>query len=191
MATSTRSGAPRAGFTLIELVVTVTLVSIVALVAVPLYEVTVARAHESELRSALRQIRSALDAYKAAADTGAIARGAADSGYPPDLKTLVDGVDVIAGPIGAAAAPANGAPGMVGTLGGPSSMADASPGRMVFLRQVPRDPFFEDQSVAPELQWNLRAYGALRGDFGSGSDVYDVSSRSIATGLNGIPLKDW
>jgi len=64
-----RARQPRLrGFTLIELVVTLALVSLMAMVAVPLYEVTSIRMKEMELRTALRQIRTALDAYKDAAD---------------------------------------------------------------------------------------------------------------------------
>jgi prepilin-type N-terminal cleavage/methylation domain-containing protein len=214
------------GFTLIELVVTLTLVSVLAMVAVPLYEVTVTRSKESELRSALREIRTALDAYKTAADTGVISKGLADSGYPPTLKTLVEGVDTIATPINGAGggnpSSTNGAPGFGGANGfgasggfgggaggggfgsgsgiasgspqggSPASVTpDAIPSHMVFLRQVPRDPFFEDQSVPPDQQWNLRAYGAMPGDFSGGADVYDVTTKSTATGLNGIAYKDW
>jgi general secretion pathway protein G len=81
------------GFTLIELVVTLALVGIVALTALPLYEVTMTRMRETELRAALRTLRNALDAYKAAADTNLVAKGALESGYPPSLDVLVAGVD--------------------------------------------------------------------------------------------------
>jgi len=229
-----RTARAARGFTLIELVVTLTLVSVLAMVAVPLYEVTVTRSKESELRSALREIRTALDAYKTAADAGIISKGLADSGYPPTLKTLVDGVDTIATPVsgaggGVTGVNSNSAPGFgAGNAFGPgnggaglgngnalgsgnggigagngiasgspqsgspaSASVDAIPSHMVFLRQIPRDPFFEDQTVAPDLQWNLRAYGAMPGDFSGGPDVYDVTTKSTATGLNGIPYKDW
>ena len=210
------------GFTLIELVVTLTLVSVLAMVAVPIYEVTVTRSKESELRSALREIRTALDAYKAAADGGIISKGIGDSGYPPSLKTLVEGVDTIATPVSGNGGVnntnttnTNGTPGFGasgfgggGIVGGSiqsgsiqsgspqsgspaSSSVDSIPSHMVFLRQVPRDPFFEDQTVPPDQQWNLRAYGALPGDFSGGADVYDVTTKSTATGLNGIAYKDW
>jgi general secretion pathway protein G len=206
-----RIRVPQHGFTLIELVVTLTLVSVLALVAVPLYEVTATRARESELRTALRTIRSALDAYKYATDNGYISKGTVDSGYPPSLQLLVDGVDTVAAPVngvgnvnGNAGVAMNGAPGMSGGQAGgvnfntngtsqnnSANSAGAIPSRMVFLRQVPRDPFYEDQSVAPNQQWNLRAYGSSPGDFGEGADVYDVSSKSTAVGLNGVPYKDW
>jgi len=195
------------GFTLIELVVTLVLVSVLALVSVPLYEVTVTHAKESELRHALREIRDALDAYKLATDTGVVAKDVGTSGFPPNLRTLVEGVDTVATPMSGSSlannpGAFNGAPGMnaaPGAGGGaappPAAAASANaatvPAHMVFLRQIPRDPFFEDQSVAPELQWNVRAYGAMPGDFSGGADVYDVSSKSEAIGRNGIAYKDW
>jgi general secretion pathway protein G len=80
------------GFTLIELVITVAIVALLASVALPLAEVTVQRNKEKDLRVALREIRSAIDAYKRAADEGAIERKADESGYPPSLNVLVEGV---------------------------------------------------------------------------------------------------
>jgi general secretion pathway protein G len=80
------------GFTLIELVITVAIVALLASVALPLAEVTVQRNKEKDLRVALRDIRSAIDAYKRAADDGMIERAADASGYPPTLATLVEGV---------------------------------------------------------------------------------------------------
>jgi general secretion pathway protein G len=80
------------GFTLVELVITVAIVALLASVALPLAEVTVQRNKEKDLRHALREIRGAIDAYKKAADDGAIERKADESGYPPTLATLVEGV---------------------------------------------------------------------------------------------------
>ena len=80
------------GFTLIELMVTLTILALLASVALPLAELQVQRSRESELRSTLREIRGAIDAYKRAADDGRIERAADASGYPPSLAALVEGV---------------------------------------------------------------------------------------------------
>ena len=162
--TATRRRRLPAGFTLIELVVTVALVGLLALVSVPLFEITTTRLREQELRAALREIRTALDAYRAAADTGVVAKGAADSGYPPSLEALTQGVD---------------------------SPKSASGRRVVFLRRVPRDPFAPDPSLAPSQQWATRSYGSPPDDPQPGPDVYDVASRSRRTGLNGVAYKEW
>ena len=154
------------GFTLIELVVTLALVGVVALTALPLYEVTATRMKEVELRGALRTIRTALDAYKTATESGQIARTALESGYPPTLEVLVEGVEA-----------AHETPG--------------APARVVFLRQIPRDPFTPDASVAPAQQWVTRSYGSPPDDPQSGTDVFDVASNSPRVGSNGVPYRQW
>lgn len=80
------------GFTLIELLITVTILALLASVALPLAELTVQRNREAELRHSLRELRAAIDAYKAASDEGRIERKADQSGYPPSLAALVEGV---------------------------------------------------------------------------------------------------
>jgi len=180
--------SPSGGFTLIELVVTLALVSLMAMVSVPLYEVTAIRMKEMELRTALRQIRTALDAYKDAADSGKIQKDPSDSGYPPSLKVLVEGVDA------AQTAPVLGGPTSSpssSTSSSSSSLSSDAPTKLMFLRQVPRDPFTPDPSVAPEDQWDTRAYGSPPSDPQPGKDVYDVMSKSTAVGSNGIAYKDW
>ena len=80
------------GFTFIELMITVAIVALLASIALPLAEVTVQRNKEKDFRHALREIRGAIDAYRRAADEGAIERKADASGYPETLAVLVEGV---------------------------------------------------------------------------------------------------
>jgi general secretion pathway protein G len=80
------------GFTFIEVMITVAIVALLASIALPLAEMTVQRNREQDFRHALRDIRTAIDAYKRAADEGAIERKADESGYPPTLAALADGV---------------------------------------------------------------------------------------------------
>jgi general secretion pathway protein G len=153
------------GFTLIELVVTLALVAIVALAVVPFSELMVQRQKEQELHLALRQIRTALDAYKEASDFGSIEKEAGASGYPPSLTVLATGIKDVRDPKG---------------------------GLLTFLRSVPRDPFFNrDVSTPAEDTWNVRAYGSAGDSLQPGADVYDVSSKSDRVGINGIPYKQW
>ena len=82
------------GFTLIELIVATSILVILTGMAIPLARVTIKREKERELRHALWQMRDAIDRYKDAADRGAFQIKVGSEGYPPDLQTLVDGVDV-------------------------------------------------------------------------------------------------
>ncbi|MFZ2540274.1 MAG: type II secretion system protein [Gallionella sp.] len=154
------------GFTLIEILVTVAIVGVMASVVLPMMELTVQRSKEQELRSALREIRGALDAYLVAGQEGRIAHSVTMSGYPPSLKTLVDGVTDARSPSG-------------------KSM-------IYFLRRIPRDPFYtDDESTAADEQWGIRSYGSSADEPDEGEDVYDVYTRSSGVGLNGIAYKDW
>jgi general secretion pathway protein G len=105
------------GFTLIELVVTAAIVSVLALGVLPFAEKAAQRAKESELRSALREMRLAIDAYKKAWDEGRIAHKLDDTGYPPSLEILVEGVRDVKDPKGR---------------------------KIYFLRRLPRDPVTND-----------------------------------------------
>ena len=82
------------GFTLVELIVATTLLLILTSLALPLARVVIKRERERDLRRALWSMRDAIDRYKDAADRGAIQIKADSLGYPPDLQTLVDGVNV-------------------------------------------------------------------------------------------------
>ena len=82
------------GFTLIELIVATGILVILTGLALPLARVTIKREREHELRRDLWEIRDAIDRYKDAADRGAFQIKVGTEGYPPDLDTLVTGVDV-------------------------------------------------------------------------------------------------
>jgi general secretion pathway protein G len=82
------------GLTLVELIITIAIISILACAALPLAKFQVKRTKERELRRDLWEMRDAIDRYKEAADRGAIQIKADSMGYPPDLQTLVDGVNV-------------------------------------------------------------------------------------------------
>jgi len=82
------------GFTLIELIVATTILMILTTLAIPLARVTIKREKEHELRHDLWEMRDAIDRYKDAADRGAFQTKVGTEGYPPDLDTLVKGVDV-------------------------------------------------------------------------------------------------
>lgn len=83
-----------AGLTLVELIVTVAILGILASAAVPIARFQVKRQKERMLRYDLWQMRAAIDAYKDAADKHAFQTKVDSQNYPPDLQTLVDGVDV-------------------------------------------------------------------------------------------------
>ena len=152
------------GFTLLELLITVAIVGLLASIALPLSEVTAQRNKEQDLRRALREIREALDTYKRAADDGRVARSADESGYPPSLAALVQGVPNAKSPSGA---------------------------RLYFLRRVPHDPFANNPAAAGETTWGLRSFDSPPDAPRPGKDVFDVYSMSGGTGLNGIPYKEW
>ncbi len=153
------------GFTIIELVITVAIISLLASAVVPSAQLIYQRERESELRTALRTLRTAIDAYKTAADTGRIKKKLDQTGYPPDLQTLVDGVD---------------------------DAGSAKEGaKIYFLRSLPRDPFWPDATTPAAETWGLRSYASPPDDPQPGDDVYDVHSRSSRTGLNGVPYHDW
>jgi general secretion pathway protein G len=153
------------GFTLIELVITVAILALLATAVLPSAQLVFQRQRESELREALRTIRTAIDEYKKASDSGRIKKEADKSGYPPDLQTLVDGVDD-------ASSPKEGV-------------------KIYFLRRVPRDPFWPDPTATPADTWGLRSYESPPDDPEPGDDVFDVYSKSSKVGLNGVAYREW
>ena len=89
-----RARSSEDGLTLVELIITIAIISILACAALPVAKFQVKRTKERELRRDLWEMRDAIDRYKEAADRGAIQIKADSLGYPPDLQTLVDGVNV-------------------------------------------------------------------------------------------------
>ena len=150
------------GYTFIELVIVASMIMVLAAAIMPLTKVTMQRAREAELRHALREMRTAIDKFKDAADTGLIGTLALKAGaenYPPDLQTLVDGV-----------AAAN----------------DATGRKLKFLRRVPIDP------MTRGAEWGLRSYqDDPKSTRWGGQDVFDVHTTSEGTGLDGTKYKDW
>lgn len=111
-----KKGKDAAGVTLIELIIAMAILSILMSGILPLSYMTYKRSREIELRQNLRIVRNALDAYKKKVDDGLIPKETDDSGYPPDLTTLVEGV----------------------------ASSDAVPVTFKFLRRIPRDPMTEN-----------------------------------------------
>jgi general secretion pathway protein G len=152
------------GFTFIELVVTLAIMAVLATVAVPQLQIAVQRDRERQLRSALAEVRDAIDAYKRAADAGRIVVKLGESGYPPSLDVLVEGV---------------------------ADQRSPTKRTIYFLRRVPRDPFAEDRIEDASQTWGLRSYASPHDDPQEGDDVFDVYSRSTKSGLNGVAYRQW
>ena len=92
-----RTRTAQRGFTLLELIVAATILSILTLLALPLARVTIQREREKELRADLWEMRDAVDRYKDAADKNMFQTKVDSMNYPPDLDTLVKGVDIAGG----------------------------------------------------------------------------------------------
>ena len=88
----TRKVARSNGFTLIELMVSLAILASLAAALLPMTELMARRSQEQALKEGLRDIRSAIDAYKQASDDGEIAKVLGATGYPADLSVLVSGV---------------------------------------------------------------------------------------------------
>jgi general secretion pathway protein G len=150
------------GYTFVELVVVAGIIMILALAAMPLARVTAQRQREVELRAALREMRTAIDKFKDAADTQQIASleiKAGSEGYPADLQTLVEGVPA-----------AN----------------DATGRKLKFLRRIPIDP------MTKKAEWALRSYqDDPDTTHWGGQNVFDVRTTFDGTALDGTKYRDW
>jgi general secretion pathway protein G len=150
------------GYTFVELLVVSTIVLILASAIMPLARVTSTRMRESELHRALRELRTAIDKYKDAADLGNIGPleiKVGSEGYPPDLQILVDGVPA-----------AN----------------DATGRKLKFLRKVPVDP------MTRSIDWGLRSYQDKPDSTRwGGQNVFDVYTTYDGKALDGTKFRDW
>jgi general secretion pathway protein G len=208
------------GFTLIELVITITVLTIMTMGVVPLLKLSVKRQREQQLRDSLRQMRIAIDEFRRdtvlmnCTGTSVTGAGGANGGgapgnvyvdprskvvisdctifgvdnpdrYPPDLQTLVDGVNVT--PRGGV----QGGRGLVSTgtattntesvLGG-----ELSTKKKVYLRAIPIDP------MTGKADWDFRScYDAADSGSWGGENVFDVRSKSKDTALDGEKYSDW
>ncbi|CAI8695820.1 type II secretion system protein [Burkholderia pyrrocinia] len=152
------------GFTLVEVLVALTLLALLASVALPFTDLVQRRGKEAELRQALITIRTAIDTYKQASDDGRVEKTVDASGYPPDLNALVDGVVDRKNPNG---------------------------DMIYFLRRLPADPLCECSGKAAADTWETRSYSSSPDAFASGKDVFDIRSKSERKGINGIPYSQW
>jgi general secretion pathway protein G len=157
----------RGGFTLIEMLIVVAMLAILASAAFPLVQLNAQRNREQDLHLALRQIRSALDAYKQAYDEkpSPIEQRLGATGYPRKLGDLAKGIEDVRTP---------------------------DKKKIYFLRRLPRDPMFVGDADVPAAEtWGLRSYASPPDEPQEGDDVFDVYSLSTKTGLNGIPYREW
>jgi general secretion pathway protein G len=157
-----RARSSAGGYTFIELLVVSAIVIILAAAAMPLAKVTATRQREAELRRVLREMRTAIDKFKDAADLGQISPleiKAGSEGYPESLETLVKGVPA-----------AN----------------DVTGRKIRFLRRVPIDPMIKSN------EWGLRSYqDNPDATSWGGQNVFDVHTTSNGTALDGTKYKDW
>jgi general secretion pathway protein G len=206
----------QSGFTLIELVMTITIMTILTLGVMPLVKVAVKRQREQQLREALRQMRTAIDEFRRDTVGMPCTGGVGSIGqqqqqqpipidprskvaisdctifgvdnpdrYPPDLDTLVAGVNVT--PRGGT----GGGRGLesTGTRPGDSTSvldSELSTKKKIYLRAIPIDP------MTGEAKWDLRScYDASDAGSWGGENVFDVRSTSKETALNGEKYSDW
>lgn len=155
------------GISLIELIVTMIILSVLAMLILPSAQMAARRTKEIELRRNLRQIRTAIDDYKKYYEQAKFEKKLTptlnNSGYPETLQLLVDGYD----------------------FGG------LVKSKKKFLRKIPADPFYSPKP-GEEPKWGLRSYEDEPDSTNwGGEDVYDVYSLSGETAIDGTKYKDW
>jgi general secretion pathway protein G len=182
------------GMTLLELIIACTILIILASAALPTARFTVQRRKETELRYDLREMRDAIDRYKDAADRNLIRVEVGTEGYPPDLDTLVKGVDLVSqasAGIGASLPGQSAAAAAQGLAPSTGSISTSGAGNDLvrhvrFLRRIPVDP------ITGKADWGKRAVqdDPDTSSWG-GKDVFDVFSISTSTAIDGTKYSDW
>jgi general secretion pathway protein G len=208
-----RTASRQAGMTLLELIIACAILLVLASAAMPVARYTVKRQKEAELHRELREMRDAIDRYKDAADRNLLRVEIGTEGYPPDLDTLVKGVDLTSQQGAGIAGATNPGQPIVPSSGFGSTFGTSSFGsngfgssgqtqgqgqnnssnlgqdlirHVRFLRRVPVDP------MTGKAEWGMRA---VQDDPDStswgGKDVFDVFSLSTGTALDGSKYSDW
>jgi general secretion pathway protein G len=148
--------------TLIELIVAFTILMVLTSMAVPMARSNVRRIRERDLREALKEVRTAIDKYKDAADTGKLGPdgiGIDTFGYPKTLDALVDGVK------------------------GTGQGADT---KIKFLRRIPLDPFTNTR------EWGVRSMqDDPKSNGWGGQNVFDIYTKSSEKAADGTPYAEW
>ncbi|MFZ0820666.1 MAG: type II secretion system protein [Candidatus Acidiferrales bacterium] len=161
-----KTATSAAGMTLLELILATGILMVLAGAAVPILRVQIRREKEIELRRALRQMRDAIDRYYDAADRGLIKVEVGTYKYPPDLDTLVKGVQM--------------------GSGGNNSGGTVTGETVRFLSKIPVDP------MTGRAEWGKRA---VQDDPDSsswnGKNVFEVYSLSQGIALDGTKYADW
>ena len=151
------------GLTFLEILIAMIIMSILAAAVLPMAEMTVKRTKEIELQRSLRDIRNAIDTYKADFEKAKAAKKVTvaidENGYPEDLDVLVNGQE----------------------------WGDLYPTPRKYLRRIPKDPF--DQY---DEGWGFRSYkDDPDSTVWGGDDIYDIYSQSDGTALDGTPYNTW
>ena len=155
------------GFSLIELMVVLTILSILATMTVPSVKLYVQRQKEIELRQALRDMRTAIDQFhadwRAVKGQGSFAESASENGYPKTLTVLTDGV----------------------------ATAGVIAKTKRYLRRLPKNPFAKPD-VPLEEHWTLLAVSdPPDASIWSGGDVFDIKANTDKTAIDGSAYHDW
>ena len=212
------------GWTLIELVITITVMSVLTIGVIPIVRTSIRRQKEQQLRETLRMMRGAIDAFKR--DTAGMQCGPGGGAvvvpptattptpgnpgapgvyidprshvviadckifnvdnidrYPPDLETLVEGVDVVS----RQASAANQFGSLDGSNGPTANGGGLIPKKKIYLREIPVDP------ITGEKDWCLMSSleSADNGCAANPPNVFDVRSKARGEALNGEKYSDW